>query len=118
MGSTIRRLFALAGALVVLTVGAPSAVAATFHSDELRLAARGVVASAAGAVALSPAPCNDTAFKKLGGKQAKTYVWSFNAASTPGYLARTAVRDTLVRSFSNITNANNDCGMPDNVSAT
>jgi hypothetical protein len=52
-----------------------------------------------------------------GAWKGNTYAWSFNAASTPKYLSRAQVATVLNRSFSNITTAHNDCGLPDNVSA-
>ncbi len=118
MKTTIRRLSALIGAMAVLTFAAPPAGAATLHIDELRMAPARSAAIAARASA-SPAPCNDQAYKELGGTwQGGAYAWSFNSASTPKYLSKSATRDVLKRSFSNITGARNDCGMPDQVSAT
>ena len=70
-------------------------------------------------VASAPAPCADPAYNLLGGKEPNGhYDWAFQASSTPAGLSATGVRDVLRRSFTNVTTAHNDCGLPDNVSAT
>jgi hypothetical protein len=119
MHPTVRRLAALFGATLILTLAAPAAGASTrLHVEELRVP-RGALDARTGALAnLAPNACTDPAFTLEGVSQAGAYSWSFNAASTPFYLSQTAVRDVLIRSFSNITRASNDCGLPDNVSAT
>lgn len=115
-----RRVFALLAALIVLALGAPAALASpSFHVEELRLATNRGPASSAGAGGGAPAACSDPAHKELGGTWLNgSYSWAFHASSTPSYLAKADVRDVLKRSFTNITSARNDCGMPDNVSAT
>ncbi len=120
MDSMNRRVFALLGALVVLALAAPAAVASpSFQVDELGLAAGLARAKSAQSAGIAPAPCDDPAHKELGGRWLNgSYSWAFNASSTPSYLGRAAVRDVLKKSFSNITSARNDCGLPDNVSAT
>jgi len=119
MKPTIRRLLALVGAMSVLTFAAPPAGAATLHIEELRMVPGRIAATASTRAAASPAPCSDQAYKELGGTwQGGTYAWFFDSASTPKYLAKNSVRNVLKASFSNITGARNDCGMPDNVSAT
>ena len=118
MHSAVRRIAALLGALVIVTLAAPSATAATLEIDELRLG-RARVGAAGSAVGVSPAPCADGKYNLIGAKwRDSEYRWAFHAASTPSYLTRKAVRNVLIRSFSNITNARNDCGLADNVSAT
>jgi len=117
MRSTIQRLLALIGAMSVLTFAAPPAGAATLHIDQLLIApARSAAGSAGGGG--GPAPCADPAYRKIGGAWQNTYAWSFQSSSTPRGLNKTSVRNVLKRSFSNITGARNDCGMPDTVSAT
>ncbi|MEX2548186.1 MAG: matrixin family metalloprotease [Chloroflexota bacterium] len=123
MKSTVRRLIALVGATTVLMFAAPPAGAATLHIEELRMgstrAAVAALARASAAVGVAPGPCQDGAYNKLGGSWKNgSYSWSFQAYSTPGYLSKTAVRDVLRKSFSNITNAHNDCALADHVSAT
>lgn len=81
--------------------------------------AQGRAVGAAQLAAVAPGPCADAAHNELGGTWLNgSYSWAFHAASTPSYLGRAAVRDVLKKSFSNITSARNDCGLPDNVSAT
>lgn len=122
MNSTFCRALALFGTLTLLALAAPAAGAtSTLHIDELRLGtlAGRAAASADGRVGVSPAPCEDPAYNLLGGSWLNgLYLWSFQASSTPNNLSATAVRDVLKKSFSNITSVNNDCGTPDNVSAT
>ena len=119
MFSTIKRAASLSVALAILALAVPVAAAgAEPQIHELRVATGPSSATAAGLTA-SPNPCSDTAFNLLGGEQPNgSYRWSFNAASTPAYLSRSSVKSVLVKSFSNVTGANNDCGMADNISAT
>ena len=110
----MRRVMAATAALVLSVVSvAPADSVTTMHVEEFRLAG-----TRAKSVALSPAPCQDRKYRLLGAKWNTTYQWSFKASSTPGYLSRAATRRVLKRSFSNITNARNDCGRGDAVSAT
>jgi hypothetical protein len=113
---------ALAAALVLLALAVPATSAApTLHVHYLRASdvANGSTGAGGRDVGLSPGPCEDGAFKLLGAKwRAGAYAWSFNASSTPPYLGRTAARDKIARSFTNVTSARNDCGIADNVSAT
>jgi hypothetical protein len=106
----------VATALLVSTFMAPAASAALeYHVDELRISS----APTAVRINASPGPCADSAFRLLGASQpGGSYSWSYNAASTPKYLAKAGVVSVLGKSFDNITGANNDCGRPDNVSAT
>lgn len=69
-------------------------------------------------VGIAPPPCQDGKYNLSGGRWASTYTWSFKASSTPSGLVSNAVEVILQKAFSNITNANNDCGLADNVSAT
>ena len=69
-------------------------------------------------VGIAPPPCEDSAYRLEGGKQAATYKWSFKASTTPSGLNKTAVADNLRKSFSNVTTGANDCGLPDRIGAT
>jgi hypothetical protein len=76
---------------------------------------------AAGSSDVSPAatgPCADRAFKLSEGPWATPYEWSFRASTTPSDLSVAKVEAKLRRAASNITNARNDCGRADRVSAT
>lgn len=66
----------------------------------------------------SAAACVDDAYNLTGPRWQETLQWSFNAASTPSRLSRSAVVEALKRAFSNITNANNDCGLAVSLSAS
>jgi Matrixin len=113
----IRRLVVLTGtAALLLALAAPAAglsAASAASVDELRIGAHST-----SAVRVSPPPCQDSKYRLLGGKWTKAYQWSFKASSTPSSLSKAAVTAILQKSFSNITNVNNDCGHGDNVSAT
>ena len=117
--SQVRRLAAVIGALaVLLAIAAPAAAASptTLVVTEIRMAPSAAAPSSA--VGIAPPPCQDNAFRTLGGKQAGTYQWSFKSSTTPSGLNKNSVAAVLQRSFHNITGENNDCGRPDKVSAT
>jgi hypothetical protein len=110
-----RRLSLILGTLaVLLATVAPAGAQSQVMIEEVRVAA----GSRSAPVGVSPGPCNDGAYKLLGGRWTRTYRWSFKRSSTPAGLNRAAVAGTLTRSFSNVTDARNDCGRPDNVGAT
>jgi hypothetical protein len=109
-----RRLAASLGVVaVLLALAAPASAQSVVVIEEFQIEGR-----RNGKVGVSPGPCQDNAFKLLGGRWTKTYEWSFKKSSTPSGLNRKTVKNVLVRSFNNLVNANNDCGLPDNVSAT
>lgn len=122
MHSSFRRIAALFGAAVLLSLAAPAAGATPrFHVHELRMPAGVAASRAVKPVTTNAAPnaCNDNAYKLLGAaQQGGSYAWSFHAASTPSYLNKSSVLNVLQKSFSNITNASNDCGLADTVDAT
>jgi hypothetical protein len=117
----VSRAAACFGAIaVVLGAVAPVSAASTDSStrlviDEIRMPAQ---AQSRSVSLRAKSPCQDGAFKVLGGRQTSTYKWSFKASTTPSGLAKKKVTKILKRSFNNVTNARNDCGIPDNVSAT
>lgn len=116
---TRRVLTLLAMAVLGATFFAPAAAAAPllFHVEELRLTSTAQAQPVR--INAAPGPCADSAYRPLGASQpGGSYSWSYNAASTPKYLAKAGVVGVLNKSFSNITDVNNDCGLPDNVSAT
>jgi hypothetical protein len=81
-------------------------------------AARGSLqARSQGAGGNSTTPCSDRAYSLIGGRWNHTFHWAFNSSSTPAFLSARQVEAVIKRSFSNITRARNDCGIPDNVSA-
>ena len=110
-----RRVAAAVVAIGLSIIGAvPASAITTLHVDEFKVAG----SRAIGAPTVAPAPCDDRAYRLLGAKWTTTYRWSFKASSTPSDLSRSGVRRVLRRSFSNITDARNDCGRADAVSAT
>ncbi len=79
--------------------------------------------SAPEVVASSPGACQDDAFNlaEIGGKHYKwfnTYNWHFNASSTPSEITVDNAESALRQATTNITHANNNCGLTDNISAT
>lgn len=123
MKSRFGALPAVLSAVAILILAAPPVGAASAYQDELRLAPDGfqtrTALTAGGLGGLAPAACDDAAFKTLGGGwQNGNYSWSFNGSATPRYLNKGAVLGVLMESFSNITNAHNNCSLADHVSAT
>lgn len=114
------RSIAVFGVLTVLIAfSAPVAAAASptrLVVDEVRMPTR--LTTARATIDGSPPPCQDNAYKTLGAKQTKTYKWSFKASTTPSGLNKSAVVQVLKKSFANVIGAHNDCGKPDNISAT
>jgi hypothetical protein len=119
--SSVRSSIALLGAsLILLTLAAPAAArtSATLVVEALRLPSHAAADSAAGRRYRGLTECTDTAHRFEGGHQARTYRWSFKSSTTPAGMNTNATLAILKKSFSNITGANNNCGRPDNVSAT
>lgn len=109
-----RRQAVLLAVAALLTIGVgPAAAQPLAFVDEYRIDGQRTAD-----IGLSPPPCDDKAYRLLGAKWTSAYRWSFRAASTPSSLSRSTVKAILRRSFSNITDANNDCGRADRVSAT
>lgn len=109
-----RRVAALAAALAVLAIAAgPAGAQSTHHEDAVQRANR-----ASAPIGVAPAPCQDSAFRLFGAKWTKPFEWSFRASTTPAGLNTSTVAAILQRSFSNITDARNDCGRADAIDAT
>jgi hypothetical protein len=105
MISQLRRLAAIGAVVLFVSLGAAPAYARP-AVDELRLA-DGLSSN----VGVAPAPCNDTAYKLLGGTwRDGSYSWAFDAVTTPSSLDRSAVLAIIKKSFGNITGEHNDCG--------
>lgn len=110
--TTVRGATALA-VFVLLALGAgPAGAQPERHVDALYMAAR-----THQQVGIAPAPCADETHNFLGGKWFRTYKWSFNAAHIASGLRVKGARAKILEAFANITNANNDCGRPDRISA-
>jgi hypothetical protein len=99
--------------LVVALAAAPAASAASSISGG------GTVVSSIGAGA-SPPPCSDDNYNFLGPGAAwgSTLGWRFRQSSVPSGLSASGVLDKIKKSFRNVVNSRNDCGMADQVSAT
>ncbi len=106
------RFAALLATIAVFCLGSvPAAAQSVMHVDAVRLGSR-----AAGHLGVVPDPCFDKAYKLIGGTWRNgSYSWSFNGSSVPRSLNRAAVRQTIIRSFHNLTSEHNDCGRPTSV---
>ncbi|MDQ3915360.1 MAG: hypothetical protein M3323_08550 [Actinomycetota bacterium] len=62
--------------------------------------------------------CNDSAYNLNSWKESDIHRWYFNAGSTPSNLGVDATRTSVKNGAGNITNARNNCGLADNVSAS
>ena len=68
-------------------------------------------------VAGAPSACADSAFSLYPTSWVTTYGWYFNTGSTPSGISQSGATGALKAAADNITQANNDCGLPDLVSA-
>jgi hypothetical protein len=113
------RIAILASVVVLALAAAPSsAAAARVHGDGASVAVSS--SQAAGTRAFARTACGDTAYKFLGPAAAwkQPLRWAFRASSTPAGLSSSAVLAEIKKSFRNVTTSRNDCGLPDQVSAT
>lgn len=62
--------------------------------------------------------CYDGSYSLEGFKWTSTYKWYFKSRSTPSNISRSDARSALQAAVTNITRADNSCGLPDRVSAT
>ena len=62
--------------------------------------------------------CGDPTYALIGYRWSQPFVWTFQQHSVPEQYNATDVLEVLQRSFDNITEVRNDCGLPDRVSAT
>lgn len=95
---------------VALAIAAAASGAVAAPSVAAHVAVGSSNQTSAGQTA-SPPACADTAYNLTGPRWQETLKWTFNARSTPSRLRRSAVVGALKRAFSNVTNANNDCGL-------
>lgn len=63
-------------------------------------------------------PCLDAAYRLGGWRWTQTFRWSLAARPVPDPLRRKGVLRSLIAGADNITTGRNDCGRPDQVSAT
>jgi hypothetical protein len=113
------RLVATAFALALtFAVGVPAsnaAAASAAAGDVVQIVPAGSVGAGS-----SPSPCSDGKYNFLGPSShwQQPLRWSFRASSVPGGYSPSSVLATIKRSFNNVVGARNDCGRPDNISAT
>jgi hypothetical protein len=62
--------------------------------------------------------CRDDAYVLTGDRWEEPYRWYFNRASVPDRLDPAEVLAVIKKAFDNITEARNDCGLPDHVDAS
>lgn len=74
--------------------------------------------SAGNGGAAGTAPCSDGAYNLTGEKWYSTFGWYFNAGTTPSEITQGNALNDLQHATENVKWVNNDCGQPDNVSAT
>ena len=89
--------------------------AAAAHCGERQHAAARATARAAPRRANA---CTDNAYSLLGPKWTGRSRWSFQSSSVPADMNVANTLNVIKRSFNNMTQARNDCGLPDTVSAT
>ncbi len=82
--------------------------------DLTALGARGVARDGA---ASSPGACSDRKHAEIGFKWARSWQWEFRASSTPLGMRKAGAEAQLRAAVRSITDARNDCGLPDRVSA-
>ena len=75
-----------------------------------------VTASSASAAAVKSA-CTDRKYVLQKFRWTRPWEWRFNAGTTPTGMSRAAVETQLRSAVRSITNARNDCGIPDRVNA-
>jgi hypothetical protein len=101
-----------------LMVGAmPPRVQPALYSESLHRAPSAPTTRSS-TTATSVSACSDGAYKLLGAKWGSALQWYFRGSSTPASLTRSTVEGVLKRAFANVTGANNDCGLGDDVRAS
>jgi hypothetical protein len=111
-------------ALLLLALAAPAVAlgaqveSADGSTDSIAIAVVGAPPPPVEGASYAPAACDDSAYTTIAAPWTKTLKWWFKGSSTPSYLSQSGVLTVLKRSFNNMTDARNDCGLPDNVSAT
>lgn len=115
---------------VALSTPVPSAlstVPATATSDPLAPTTRPTKTPKPSKPPQTPSPssavstegaCGDPTYVLIGYRWSRPFVWAFQGHSVPEQYDSNEVLEVLQRSFENITEARNDCGLPDRVSAT
>jgi len=107
-------------ALSIDRVGAPSTtLVVSTATDGTVTVSDGTDGTAAAAPDGGPDKCDDNDYTLLDGSSwPGTYEWHFKKSSTPNELTKKKAKKAMKRSVGNITDASNDCGEADQVSAT
>ncbi len=113
-----RSIAARVSATLVIALAALVATPAANVGAELDADAYSLASSVANSTVWSPRPCSDKSYSLTGARWTQTLAWSFNAASTPSSMVRSATRSAIKSGFSNIVNGRNECGRTDRVDAT
>ncbi|HUR17201.1 MAG TPA: hypothetical protein VMZ33_07930 [Candidatus Limnocylindrales bacterium] len=107
---------------VVMLLAAAAPTSAAPRAGGVGDALTGGSGGAAGSVGASGSPgaCNDNKYTKLNpaARWISTLEWRFRHSSVPAGLNSGEVLALIKKSFRNVVNARNDCGLADRVSAT
>jgi hypothetical protein len=77
----------------------------------------GAPSAPAGSRSTRTNPCSDNAYVLNPDSWNSTYNWYINASTAPSEISESTAKSGLRAAVENITQANNDCGLADNVSA-
>jgi hypothetical protein len=106
----------------VLIVEEPAAITRSGSSPAGRQAHTGTTAEGAidpaTQTAGSPPACDDPKKKVTSSWWHTTFQWSFKSSSKPSSMTSTTAERELKQAMKNITQSRNDCGLPDEVSAS
>jgi hypothetical protein len=109
---------AATAALVTLMLGALAVPGSVFGAQRLSMPVLGAPPAPVTGARHALNACDDDAYSTIAAPWTKTLKWYFKSSSTPSGLGANATLNVLKASFKNMTDAHNDCGLPDNVSAT
>ena len=114
------RVSVLLAVVMLLAAAAPTSATSRAASVGDLLAAGAVGAAGSVGAGGSPGPCNDNKYTKLNpaARWMSTLEWRFRQSSVPAGLNAADVLALIKKSFRNVVNARNDCGLADRVSAT
>jgi hypothetical protein len=89
----------------------------TAPDGSVSLVRKGAESASAGSTGNRTDPCSDNAYTLYSNTWASTYAWYFNASTAPSEISESTATSGLRSAVQNITQANNNCGLTDNVSA-
>ncbi|MEO6349906.1 MAG: hypothetical protein ABIP53_04570 [Candidatus Limnocylindrales bacterium] len=114
-----RAALAIAGAVVALGTLVPTVTASALVGSDgsPRVASDSWASAGAAGSGVTLAPCADGAYSLIGGYWPDAVHWTFNVSTTPKGMNASATEAIVRKSYSSITDAYNDCGRADKVSA-